>query len=118
METQIQNQNVTQAQEKKFLLRLVEAHGYNLHIWNTQQRKQLIIYSPEDYKLFERLLQYLQDSGKHRVFRTYYRPKNWVYDNDAWEMTVSAEELLSLLNINNYNKNSATLAKIKSFLSQ
>ncbi len=115
-QNQIQGQ-ITESQ-KRYLVRIVQGHSLNLHIHNTLTRKQLIVYGADEYVLLSKIIDYLQANGRKRTFITFYNPKRRFYENDAWELELSAEEILSLLIINKHNENSITLEKIRKFLSE
>ncbi len=125
---QIQTQNVSPEQgevqvqtkkaEKKFLVRVVKGHDYHLHIWNTEEKKQLLVRMANEYLLFSRLIDYLMQNGHKRYFYSYYQRKQTIYTNPAWEMLLTSGEIMSLLVINKRNEKCGTLLQIKQFLSQ
>ncbi len=117
---QLQNTNQiqNQTQKKKYLVKLISAAATRLHIWDTERKQKIVIYEPQQYVLLEKLIDYLQTNGKKKIYKSYYRPKHFIYDNDAYELMMTPEEIMQLLVINKRNANSNTLAKIKQFLSQ
>ncbi len=111
-------QNQTVKQPKKYLIRVVFSHNINIHVWDKERRKQFVVYSANQYKLFERLISYVKEHGKQRIFKAYYSKNGMIYHNDAYELSMTKSEIMGLLNINSKNANSGTLLRLKVFLTE
>ncbi len=115
--------NATEAKEvsaieTKFLVRVVYGRNVNVHIHNKQTKQILHIYFAGEYKLTSKLIQYVKEHGVKKTLKSYYAMGQKVYSNDMYQMTLSAEQIKSLLVITPRNKNSDTLRKLLKFIGE
>ncbi len=102
--------------DRQFVVRVVEGRGINIHIHVKPEKRVLHIWRADEYKLLAQLIDYVKENGKKKVIPTYYSPQAKMYYNNAWEITLTAGQIVNLLDITRRNRKAQTLDKIMNFI--
>jgi len=104
--------------DKTFLVRVVNGRGTNVHIHDKERKRVLHIWWGGKYKLLSQLIDYVTENGRYKVIKTYYKPENHIYFNNAWEMTLTTSQIINLLYITRHNNKSRTLQRVMDFITE
>ncbi len=102
----------------KFLVRVVFAHHVNIHIHNKQTKQVLHVWDANEYKLLLKLIEYVKANGVKKSLRVREIMGVKIYKDEYYDLTMTADQIKSLLVITPRNKNSDTLKKLMKFIGE
>ncbi len=95
---------------KVYKVVVYQGSGYNLHIHDLERKTIYSVWMADQYALFRNLVEYVRTHGvmgQKRVFGEIYH---------FWAISLTAEQIVSLLYITKRNINSSALCKLSKFL--